>query len=75
MIYPGLSQELFEDRFRRDFRYRQMRKQIVSPGIKRRSTMKALRPIIVLLMILGTAGWAVSGVIPAMEEFLNLRIS
>jgi hypothetical protein len=48
-----------------------MRIQIASPGIKRRLIMKVLKHFLVLLMILGTAGWAFSGVIPEMEECMR----
>jgi hypothetical protein len=48
-----------------------MRMQIASPGIKRRLIMKVLKHFLVLLMILGTAGWAFSGVIPEMEECMR----
>ena len=68
---PGLNQELFQNRFRVHLRYRGIRKQTASPGIKRRRIMKGLRLLIVLLMILGSAGWAVSGVIPEMKECMR----
>ena len=48
-----------------------MRKQITSPDIKRRIIIKAFRYFLVLLIILGTAGWAVGGVIPEMEECMR----
>jgi hypothetical protein len=48
-----------------------MRMQIASPGIKRRLIMKVLKHFLVLLMILGTAGWAFSEVIPEMEECMR----
>jgi hypothetical protein len=48
-----------------------MSKQIASAGIRRRGMMNAIRPFLGLLMILGTAGWAVSGVIPEMKECMR----